>query len=547
MQFLPNTYFAVEASGETPLPAQSAAKRVAVPEKFDTVLSSFIDENRDDYSGRPAGFAAFGVESGTLSGETATRFAGVLRERNVPKDCVDRFERFVASGAPLTLGTAFKALAGKERATEALEGDDRTAFAALLGRFGMSRKEQDEMLELSDEGDGEAMWKRLSAALGKLEGPVELEAQDWKLLLKGLDASSKTENSLLAALPQGMDTLSFTGGRIQELLAGVKSDYASRSTALQYTRSQMLDAMRDVLNTRKNAENAAPIEDKRGTRRSEQAEVLMQNSVRKKTGVDALGENVVSEADTKGLFKAAIGRESAETKRENDEPDGRRGSKSRADRILAENPDVSKRENAGSENAADSLFSRISQRSETVSVPGAQSAQAPQTPQAAQVPGAQNLTQLATQHRQEIFSQVETGILQNMHNGMQRLTLQLKPADLGQLTIVLSMQQGELKATIRADRPESAEALRGQLVELRQTLEAQGIKVKELDVQTGLSDNAFAGNWDGHDEHNRMRDAGERERVLRLARIRREGVSLADGEMETQARATVEAGLHIVA
>jgi hypothetical protein len=87
------------------------------------------------------------------------------------------------------------------------------------------------------------------------------------------------------------------------------------------------------------------------------------------------------------------------------------------------------------------------------------------------------------------------------------------------------------------------------MAELKTALEEQGLKVKELDVQTGLSDSGLADRWDGHREHNLMQDANQRDRMVRLARIRRESGSDMDGKsaLERPQAADSNAGLHIVA
>jgi flagellar hook-length control protein FliK len=162
---------------------------------------------------------------------------------------------------------------------------------------------------------------------------------------------------------------------------------------------------------------------------------------------------------------------------------------------------------------------------------------------------AQNLNSIARSFRQEIFSQVEQGILSGTQNGTNRLTLQLNPVELGQVTVILSVHQGEVKATIRADQPESAGILREQMGQLKAALEAEGLKVKELDVQTSLREELAADQRDGHQEHNLMRDAEERDRMMRLARIRRNAAGQTDQteSLESAPRENEQAGLHIVA
>jgi hypothetical protein len=72
--------------------------------------------------------------------------------------------------------------------------------------------------------------------------------------------------------------------------------------------------------------------------------------------------------------------------------------------------------------------------------------------------------------------------------------------------------------------------------------------VAELDVRASVSDNSFAGTWSGHEGHNELRDAGERERLLRLARLRHEEAP-ADTASTPASRyhRENEGGLHLVA
>ena len=170
-------------------------------------------------------------------------------------------------------------------------------------------------------------------------------------------------------------------------------------------------------------------------------------------------------------------------------------------------------------------------------------------PEQSAAPQGQNLNDVARSYRQEIFSQVEQGILSGTQNGSNRLALQLNPVELGQVTVILSMHQGEVKATIRAEQQGSADVLREQMAELKTALEAEGLKVKELDVQTGLNEDSAANQWDGHQEHNLMRDADERDRMMRLARIRRDAAGeTGRGEtLESATQVREQAGLHVVA
>ncbi len=85
-----------------------------------------------------------------------------------------------------------------------------------------------------------------------------------------------------------------------------------------------------------------------------------------------------------------------------------------------------------------------------------------------------------------VIKQVENAILKNLSGGGKRLTLQLKPEHLGSVSVMLSVKNSEVSAVIRADNTEAAKLIADQMESIRQSLEAQGLKVSKLEVQTQL-------------------------------------------------------------
>ncbi len=121
----------------------------------------------------------------------------------------------------------------------------------------------------------------------------------------------------------------------------------------------------------------------------------------------------------------------------------------------------------------------------------------------------------------QIFQQVQSGILQNLSNGAQQLTIDLTPEHLGAVQVRLHLREGELNGMIRAESPEAAKAISEQLAQLRQALEQQGLKVASLDVQTGPSSQQPQGDpWSGAEGHNLMQERQERARMQRLSALR---------------------------
>lgn len=495
---------------------------------FNGILASYIEEGRYDYTGRPGGFPAYGPSSGTIDGDTGSALSKELRKRNVSEETVAKLETLLASGSTTTIGTIFSTLSGKGRYTEQLNDEETTAFQKVLAKLGFKKEELDELTALGAEGDAKTLFGRIITKLESLEGTVELTKDDWAVLLKGLDASNVALTGL-AAFFAASEQLSLTGAELKAMLTGYRAELGEREAATAHAREEMRDAMVQALAASKARQRSEPASDSRGTRRSEQSESLMQNSVRKNTGLDDLKRegHFEGEAQTGDNAEADLAFESP--------TDG----KSRSECILATNEPVVSAKTMTAEKAADTPQPKIV--SNITIAPDVQVAS-----QARQSTDAAALTQ---NNRQEILAQVEQGLLQSAMNGGQRLTLQLNPAELGAVTVVLSVHQGEVKAAIRAENQESADILRAQLADLKASLEAEGLKVKELDVQTGLSEQSLADRWDGHQEHNRMRDATERDRMLRLTRIRREATGVS-GVSQLLEQAPVESGmsgLHVVA
>lgn len=111
-----------------------------------------------------------------------------------------------------------------------------------------------------------------------------------------------------------------------------------------------------------------------------------------------------------------------------------------------------------------------------------------------------------------------------MQDGTRQLTMKLDPGELGNVTVTLSVRNGEVNATIRPDRTETAQAINDQLHVLRTALEQQGLKVDRLEVQTQLQDNSFSQAWQDAAQHNASQEQqtrnAERERYRRLRRLR---------------------------
>lgn len=150
----------------------------------------------------------------------------------------------------------------------------------------------------------------------------------------------------------------------------------------------------------------------------------------------------------------------------------------------------------------------------------------------------------------QMLNQVQNGVLSNLGQGRTQLTLQLKPENLGSLSILLQVKNKEVSAVIRADNAESGKLLSAHLDQLKQALQDQGLKVTKLEVQTGLAGSQGQDSWLGQENHNLAREQQEalNGMKMRWRMMGGGGDGLAQDVLSVDQRAILsEPGLHLIA
>ena len=109
----------------------------------------------------------------------------------------------------------------------------------------------------------------------------------------------------------------------------------------------------------------------------------------------------------------------------------------------------------------------------------------------------------------EVYQQIENGAFKNLGQGLRQLVIRLDPADLGQVSVILQVRGKEVQAVLRSGSQETSQILNEQLAQLRTQLEAQGLKVGKLEVQTQLADSQSQSQWQGTEQHNRYQENRE--------------------------------------
>lgn len=209
--------------------------------------------------------------------------------------------------------------------------------------------------------------------------------------------------------------------------------------------------------------------------------------------------------------------------------------------------------NSGSENAWNEFFGKLSAEqnvtltradgSKTQSFALFDTAQTLNTTSVAEAAKSAVLTRAA-------LNQLQNAVISNQGQGRTQLTLQLKPENLGTLSVILQVKNKEVQAVIRAENQETGKMLAANLESLRQSLEEQGLKVARMEVQTGLSGNAGQDAWLGQENHNLAREQQEALTAMKMRwRIMTgdDTVLTQETVLEQQQNLQNESGLHLVA
>ncbi|GAB6058083.1 flagellar hook-length control protein FliK [Desulfonatronum parangueonense] len=155
-------------------------------------------------------------------------------------------------------------------------------------------------------------------------------------------------------------------------------------------------------------------------------------------------------------------------------------------------------------------------------------------------------------HR-SVLNQVNSGLLQNLGQGRQQLTLQLNPADLGSLTVNLKVVGKEIQAVLRAESSEARQIIAENMPLLRQSLESQGLRVTRLEVSTQLQDqsqNQFTQHWHGS-EGQKFQEQGANTQWAALGRgllkNSASGINVSSEEASILLDSSREGGINLVA
>lgn len=381
------------------------------------------------------------------------------------------------------------------KATE-LTQDTQNKISSILTQAGLSPNKTSDVLADLEAGNTKRAWETISEALKNLNGNATLSITKDELaaLGKGLQLDNNALAKLQSLLSGSEGTMNSSG--IKQLTALLDSSVAAQNASgeklLEEVKQQLNPLIANAL------ENGGKLSAKNRASNEEDATRILRADKATQKGLgfmpSANSKEVATESTTSSTKSGNAGKEATAS----------------ADAI------ANASESASTNADADSLLGGKQNNSKsswmnffnnTALADGATSGQ-PSTSPAQNVAGqAVSLKQAST----NILEQIQNGVFRSLRNGVNQLSLKLNTADFGPVAVLVSTKSGEVAAKIRTDNPEVAKTLQDNMHTLRASLEAQGLKVEKLDVQTGMQNHLQNNNsWDTPDQHNAQQEAHQR-------------------------------------
>ncbi len=441
-------------------------------------------------------------------------------------------------------------------ATPLLSDDDKSGISSLLNQIDPSGVLNTTLQDLMQQGQGREALNTLLDFVGQLDATDQLDISRGQLIAlgRGLGLDTTGLQALADTFGQN-DSRTFLNGQFAELLAPA-SDFFARQQAGQ----ESLDkALKETLQKRISAARARTEKERQAnelqSRSAMQSKVHIDRTVQQHTR-DIL-EDTLAKAQDDAQQTAAEGRgksmaEQATAEVNNTQFANQQQPQQPAEAVFnmqARTSDGRQGEHggnsgkdtlndAGQNNKNASGWSDLLNKVEvkptaTITAEGQVNFAGQQAQQLAgqNTRSAAETTPLARQAVQDVTQ----AMLSSLKDGGKRMDLQLTSQELGNLTVTLTVRNGEVSALLRSEKTESAALLQQQLDVIRVNLEEQGLKVDKVEVQLQSQDEQNQ-LWQDLDQHNFQQEQQARReefaRMRNLATMRHSSSNRGSGALE---------------
>lgn len=537
--------YSATTSASLPALAPAYADPLQIAPSSSTVSASSA---RLEEPSMPASHADDSLRNVKMSREDYAGVRDKLEQAGVSKEKLEELDKKVQSPEGMTWGQLMHSVreATLEKISKPAEltEDDKAAISSLLTRIGFDPKQAEELTAGLASGQPAKAFAAVSAKLKELgaDQTLSLSKEEMGALAKALKLSDSASQRLMAKFGSS-EKVQLTPEGMRQAFLSVKEELsgqlAQAKDALQSVRDalhpamekarQQLEIARQATDGQVESSQVKPSSLLKDPQDHAQVGKDAQNGSGKATGANAPQvDPAVAARDARQQNQRFTGQDGSGAQ------NGSQQGKTAPDKAVGEFTGKLRAEGEG-HTFGDSRFG-IGQTLGAAS--------------AAQAKG--DASQVLKGQNTQVLSQVESGILRNMGQGVKQLTLELTPDNLGKLNVMLTVKGKDVQAVIRADSPEAEKVLAENLQQIKQSLENQGLTVSKMEVRPGISQDSNLGQqWAGAEKHNQSqdrRDALERLRASSLLADVAGGTGLAQGMQNTGAEVKIsQGGLDIMA
>lgn len=494
-----------------------------------------------------------------------------LDKAGAPQDSLQGLATLAQQPDGATLGQVVASLYPAQNAA-ALSADDENAVRSLSNKIDATGALGDKVIGLLQQGKGEEAWKQISTALSQLSSSATIRAERSEMATLGklLGLSTTAQQQLLANFGQ-YDAMTLPAADFDRMATPIENHMMLRRQNREKLEKALDSTLQPLLSKARQRTEKEKAASERSSRRSEQSKVLIKKTVTQQaegTLDDARTQTADANVNTSrraadaarptqdNAAHASAGRDDiarngvaqnnfaqdntaqnsvvqdSVTRLPRQEPlahgteqssaaNAGKAALAQAGKPAEHEPSFNKNtdKDSGKQQGWEALLNKTEVRQPLASGTPLAATAVFNAATAAQTVGTTPHATVAAP--KQALSQVEQAMLTAMRDGTKKLEIQLNPVDLGTLTLTLTSRNGEVSATIRSERGETADMLTRQLDVLRTNLEQQGVKIDKLEVQNQAADNRNS-QWDSTQQHNaRQEEYARRETLDRLRTLGR--------------------------
>lgn len=536
-------------TSQPPAPAQAASSQEQAPLAVATPQVVSGSPTALDEPAMPGSHADDSLRNVKMTQEDYAELKDTLEQAGVPKEKIEKLGEKIKSPEGVTWGEFMHSMRemtlDKVMKPANLSSDEKAAISSLLTRMGFDPKQADSLTEGLAGGKPGQAFAAISAKLKGLDPgqTITLSKEEMAALAKAVKLSDSASQRLLAKFGAN-ESLELTPDGMRKAILSVKNELSSQvanaKDALQTVKDALHPAMEKARHHLEVARQAvdSQVESSQvkpsSLLKDPQDNAVTSKDAQPEAGKPSSGAQVdpaVAARDGRQQNQRFAGRDASQDGSHN----GFQNGKNAQERAVGEFTGKLRVE-GDSQTLGDSRFG-LGQGLTAASL-------------AAQAKG--DASQVLKGYNTQVLSQVESGILRNMGQGMKQLTLELTPDNLGKLNVMLTVKGKDVQAVIRADSPEAEKILAENIQQIKQSLENQGLTVSKMEVRPGISQDSNLGQqWGGADKHNQSQDRREALERLRTSSLLADvagGGGLAQGMQNRGAEVKIsQGGLDIIA